>query len=182
MPTHEFWVLTLKREVETILAAAGDTTPHAVGARERNSNARWPRYIWVPTRTRGSRKNPKAPITEHRRLFVTGEHLEIDCFGGSLNQASALAHNLKVALYHARQIDVQAEGGEMGPQEAWTQDGVVYRFELSHALETFDEFINTTTLEYPDPETFIPERFDGQVAPTADLDEDGDDLVIRVIS
>lgn len=142
MADFGFYLDATVDEVTSILAAAGITTPHSVGARHLKANSSPPRYVWVPHRT-AERKQPAArAVDEHRSILSNAEYFVVHCWGRNYAEAWALRQNVAKALHDCARADLRLESGQWTrPGESWNQHGEVYTMELSIVVPVFDTFV-----------------------------------------
>ena len=171
MARFRFPLLLLMEEAE---AAMDNGVPHFFGARYRNHDS-YPKYVWVPTRSRERNLSPTRLVEEYRSLSAHAEHVEIDCLGEDFDQTWALRQNLGKALHDLGLADQDTAGGEwVDPSESWNQEGELYRLEVSLVVPIIDAYVDLTTMEDPVQETFIPARIEGDIFKSPDVETDGE--------
>ncbi len=169
----------LQEDCAAILATEGITTPHYRGEKHRSAHGEPPRYVWVATRSRDRNETPPRNESDDiRPLLASQEHIEIDCWGASEDQAWALRQNLIFALHHSAQASITFEGGEwLGQGKAWNQCGEVYRLEVSMNVPAIDAVVDPTALIEPEPDTFTVETVEAglYLSPDPESDDDSED-------
>jgi hypothetical protein len=178
MSTHEFVFQAAQVAVETaMLLVTGVGCEHDFGEAARAYNGAPPRYVWVPGRTTGMQEQPATrDEQEIRALAVGDEYCEIDCWGKTYAQASAMRNNLLKAIHDITAADMKLQAIEwVRPGTGLNQAGQVCRVTVSIAtVLAFDAFIRLDTLEEPEEGTVIPARIEGDIYATGDLDEAGE--------
>ena len=174
--TWEYPVEALKTDVESILTAAGTTTPHFIGERHLQTNRAAPYIIWLPTGS--SALNAAAPtrdVDEDRTLALAREDFQIVIRGRTFAEVHALRNNVVKALHDSAFADVTIRGARwVRPGTGYNQDGEHLAIECSLEIPLIDAFVNLETLADPAPSLVTPTAIVGTVEVSEDVDTAGE--------
>lgn len=186
---YKFPIRELYDEVVALLETHGVGASADVvskfGKRHVADHDKAPRYVWRPTKlrpstdtlvTRGTSDDPEEDA-EHRALASDRHHFFVECWGTSFDQASALAHNLRVACDRIGSIDVRLEQGAWTPQQGYNQLGELLIVELSLGAVLIDAFVAIPGLTTTDPETFMPTSVEGSIEVAEFLEDEGEPVL-----
>lgn len=158
-----FPVEELASEVEALLVAEGDSTPHAFGEKHLAANNAPPRYVWVPAGTVTRKEVATRTRDDYRPVVSSIERVEVHCWGRSFAQAWALRCNALVAMKRLGQADVLLESGDwFRPSTGWNQAGEVYVLICSLVVPTIDVIVDpaAAVLEIPATPGVVPTEYE----------------------
>lgn len=147
----------IKDAVKARLNAAGDTTPHLLGARSLASNHAPPRYVWLPRIDQPSKTIPKAR-TNPPAIYCFDEGLSIHCWGLrptltdsdelDYDAAYQLSRNALTALRSECHADLDiAQSGFLNPNDhSWLQHGQVYVLNVTILVPSVAEIAPTVEI------------------------------------
>lgn len=173
-----FSIETLMNEVSNIIATGAPNAvvaPHELGGAGLYSNARGPRYVWVPRVARGEEPVAKRAVDMPRALAAIKDGVDIYCIGLSFAQCAALRQNLAKALHDAAMADLTIVGGEwVGPRANLNQDGETFILAVSIPTLIIDAWVDLATLDDPTVTTHVLAEVEGELEKTDDVDEAGE--------
>lgn len=166
-----------------LLVVSGAAAEHAVGKKFDFSNARPPRYVWVPTRAKRETEQVQTrSVSEFRTLCALERSFAVGCWGRTLRECWAMANNLYRALFEELKADLTLDGLEWErPSEAWNQKGELLVMQFSMSGVFIDAYVALDpAAEEPERATVMPTVIEANVQQTDDpaqVGEVGVDLV-----
>lgn len=151
---------TAKDAVGARLVAAGDTTPHYLGAQWLVGNHAPPRYVWIG-RTDAPGKHVSKVATNPPTIYGFDEGLSIHCWGFSdgadldYDAAYQLSRNVLTALRAEYGADLTVlQSGFLRPdQEGWLKRGQVYVLNVALSVPSVAAIVPTVEISSTVPTT-----------------------------